>query len=139
MRRRPRSATEPLFGTFLIYRTASVAVLMAAGAVGLFLWEYSAEVDRVGHDVALAEAQAMAVTTIVMFQIFYMLNCRSLRESIGNVGWFSNPAVYVGIGALLALQLGFDTCPSCRRFSALLPFRRGPSLFQYWSERLSSG
>jgi phosphoserine phosphatase len=89
MARRPRSPNAPVFGGFLVGRTVFVAVLMAAGGVGLFLWEYTNEVGRVGHEVALAEAQTMAVTTIVISQIFYMLNCRSLRESARRIGFFT--------------------------------------------------
>jgi Ca2+-transporting ATPase len=53
----------------------------------------------------------MAVTTVVMFQIFYVLNCRSLRGTMRSVGVFSNPAVFAGIGALLALQAAFVWAP----------------------------
>jgi Ca2+-transporting ATPase len=115
MRRPPRPPDEPVFGGFLLGRTVVVAVLMAAGAVGLFLWEYGTEVPRAGHEVALAEAQTMAVTTITSFQIFYMVTCRSLRGSVWRIGFFSNPSVFVGIGALVALQLGFIYLPFMQR------------------------
>ncbi len=131
MGRPPRASGEPIFGRFIIVRTAIVATLMAAGAIGLFLWEYGGEVRRVGHDVALAEAQTMAVTTIVMFQIFYMLNCRSLRESAWKIGLFTNPAVFIGIGALVVLQLGFIYLPFMQQLfgtAALAPEAFGLSV-----------
>ena len=53
----------------------------------------------------------MAVTTVVMFQIFYVLNCRSLNRSIWQIGVFSNRAVFLGIGGLLLLQVGFVYLP----------------------------
>ena len=53
----------------------------------------------------------MAVTTVVFFQIFYLFNCRSLRASVFQVGFFSNPTVFLGIGALLLLQAGFIYLP----------------------------
>ena len=57
--------------------------------------------------VALAEAQTMAVTTVIMFQIFYLQNSRALRDSIWRIGLFSNPAVYVGVATVLIAQTTF--------------------------------
>ena len=112
MSRPPRRPGEPILSPFILFRTALVAALMAAGAIGLFLHEYFAEV-RAGLPVELAyrEAQTMAVTTVVLFQIFYVMNCRSLRESVLTVGLFSNPWVYAGAAALLLLQVGFVHLP----------------------------
>jgi Ca2+-transporting ATPase len=53
----------------------------------------------------------MAVTTVVMFQIFYVLNCRSLNDSVLRLGVFSNTAMLAGIAALLVLQLAFIYAP----------------------------
>ena len=96
----------------MLARTALVAVLMTTGALGLFLWEYYSRTD-VGKPqaVALAEAQTMAVTTMILFQIFYLLNCRSLRDSVRTLGLWTNPAIYIGIAGLLILQLGFVYLP----------------------------
>jgi magnesium-transporting ATPase (P-type) len=53
----------------------------------------------------------MAVTSIVLFQIFYLMECRSLRGSVLEMGLWSNPWIYAGIGALVVLQLGFVYLP----------------------------
>lgn len=111
MRRPPRNPQTPILGRFVILRTVFVALTMAAGAIGLFLWEYWTEVPLRGHAVALREAQTMAVTTVVFFQIFYLFNCRSLRGSVFDVGFFSNRSVFYGIGTLLLLQAGFIYLP----------------------------
>ena len=112
MRRPPRPRDEPLLGGFVLFRSVVVAVLMAAGAIGLFLFEYHGEVARgVSSALALREAQTMAVTTVVLFQVFYLLNCRSLRDSILRIGVFTNPYVYLGIATVLLLQLGFVYLP----------------------------
>jgi Ca2+-transporting ATPase len=115
MRRSPRSPTEPVLSRFVVMRTLVAAVLMAAGAIGLFLWEYRFELPKVGHEAALHEAQTMAVTTVILFQIFYMLMCRSLKGSIFKLGLFSNPTVFLGIGVLVLLQLGFIYLPFMQR------------------------
>ncbi|MDC0748313.1 cation-translocating P-type ATPase [Polyangium mundeleinium] len=112
MERPPRRTNEPILGRFVLVRTVIVALLMTAGALGLFLMEYH---DKLGEGVspafALREAQTMAVTTMVLFQVFYLLNCRSLHGSSLSIGLFSNPLVYVGIGTLLLLQFGFVYLP----------------------------
>jgi magnesium-transporting ATPase (P-type) len=111
MRRAPRPPGAPIFGRFVIVRTLVVAILMCGGAVAMFLWEYATEVGRQGLAIALREAQTMTVTTVVFFQIFYLLNCRSLRASMRTLGLFSNPAIFAGIALLLLLQAGFTYLP----------------------------
>jgi Ca2+-transporting ATPase len=116
MKRPPRPPSEPVFSGFIVLRLVMVALLMAAAACGLFLWEYfrivgPGPVSAAGHAVALAEAQTTCVTSIVFTQVFYLLNCRSLRDSLFSLGVFSNPAVFVGIGILLLLQACFIYLP----------------------------
>ncbi|MEW6635264.1 MAG: HAD-IC family P-type ATPase [Actinomycetota bacterium] len=112
MRRPPRDPDEPVLTRFVIFRTASVAVLMTAGALFMFLWEFGVGTGRgTAFGTALAEAQTMAVTTVILFQIFYLLDCRSLQEPFFRMGLWSNPWVYAGIGTVLLLQLGFIYLP----------------------------
>ncbi|HYI02461.1 HAD-IC family P-type ATPase, partial [Hyalangium sp.] len=125
MRRPPRNPEQPVLSRFMVVRTGVAAVLMAAGAIGLFLWEYRSEVARIGHEVALREAQTTAVTTVILFQIFYMLMCRSLRGSIFKLGLFSNPTVFVGIGMLVLLQTGFIYLPFMQQVFGTAPLGWG--------------
>lgn len=113
MKRKPRPLNEPLFTSFMIWRTALVAVLMAAGAIALFWTEYQSFMSQgAAHELALREAQTMAVTTVIFFQIFYLFNCRSLKNSVFSVGMFSNKTVFVGILGLLILQVLFVHLPA---------------------------
>ncbi|WP_437625854.1 cation-translocating P-type ATPase [Sorangium sp. So ce1151] len=126
MSRPPRDPSEPILSRFVLVRTAIVAVLMTAGAIGLFLYEYFTEVrDGIVSEVAYREAQTAAVTTVVLFQIFYVLNCRSLRDSMVKIGIFSNRWIYVGIGALLALQLCFVYAPFMHTLFGSAPLSLG--------------
>ncbi|MFN0315472.1 MAG: cation transporting ATPase C-terminal domain-containing protein [Burkholderiales bacterium] len=118
MSRPPRRPDEPVFSSFVVMRTFVAAILMTAGAIGLFLYEYDVSS---GDDAALARTQTMAVSTVVMFQIFYMLNCRSLRDSIFKIGFFSNPAVFLGVGAVLVLQLAFIYAPFMQEIFGTAP------------------
>src|SRR5690606_13323268 len=55
--------------------------------------------------------QTLAVTTVILFQVFYVMNCRSLSGSVFSIGFFSNPWVFVGVGVIVLLQLGFIFLP----------------------------
>jgi Ca2+-transporting ATPase len=112
MRRAPRNPSAPVLSGFVIFRTFLAAILMTAGCIGLFMWEYNTALKNgVEASVALAKAQTMGVTTVIMFQIFYMLNCRSLKDSIFKIGLLSNKAVFIGVAALIALQAIFIYTP----------------------------
>lgn len=112
MDRPPRRPGEPILGPFVLYRTIMVAILMTAGALLMFLDERSgAMAAGLAEAAAVSEAQTMAVTTVVMFQIFYLLNCRSLKHSLLTVGMWSNPVLYLGIAILAVLQALFIYFP----------------------------
>ncbi len=70
MSRPPRPPRTPVIGPFLIVRTVFVSVLMTVAALMLF---------------ELHNEQTIVVTTIVLLQVFYVLECRSLRHSIIHV------------------------------------------------------
>jgi Ca2+-transporting ATPase len=103
MRRPPRPPRTPVVTRFLLARTLVVAALIAGCAIGLFLLRRGTE--------TVAEAQTLVVTAIVLFQVVYLLQCRTLRGSVFDVGLLSNPWVWAGIAAILALQAAFVYAP----------------------------
>jgi Ca2+-transporting ATPase len=112
MHRQPRSPKEPVLNRFIIVRTLWTAILMAAGALGLFHYVYSKDLAAsVPSPVALSQAQTVTVSTVILFQIFYMFNCRSLKGSVLKIGLFSNPSVFAGVAVLLLLQSAFIFAP----------------------------
>jgi Ca2+-transporting ATPase len=105
MRRPPRNPDEPLFNKFVTFRVVFVSIIMTIGAIVLFNWEYSKAVSAgLSSAEALPKSQTMVVTFIIMFQIFYMLNCRSLKDSIMKIGLFSNKVIFIGIGLKILLS-----------------------------------
>jgi potassium/sodium efflux P-type ATPase len=112
MRRPPRDPKAPILSKALLLRTAVVGLLMSLGGIGLFLVAYQAQLGAGSTtEQALAQAQTAAVTTVILFQIFYLIECRSLRGSVLEVGLWTNKWIYVGTGVLLLLQLGFVYLP----------------------------
>ena len=135
MNRPPRDPKEPVLNKFVVFRTLLAATLMTAGAVGLFLWRYEAEMAaRVSTGLTeaqiVSEAQTMAVTTVIMFQVFYMLSCRSLKDSVFKIGFFSNKTVFIGIGAVLALQALFIYAPPMQAIFSTFPLTAQSLLVQ---------
>lgn len=111
MERPPRKQSEPLLGKAVITRTITSGLLMGAASIGLFLYEYKHELPIVGHATALAEAQTISVTSIVFFQIFYLIHCRSFTNTVRNLNVTTNLSLLLGIVLIILLQLAFIYLP----------------------------
>ena len=117
MRRPPRDPRAPLLDLPMIVRTIVVSVTLTAVALILFALERDRQLDAlVAPDLAEARAQTTAVTGAVLLQALYLLTCRSLTRSNREIGRFSNPLIYVGIGVVLVLQALFVAAPFMHRF-----------------------
>lgn len=116
MNRPPRKKTAPVLSGFILIRTLTVSVLMAVGAIGLFLWEYHLKIaNETIEKIAISEAQTMAVTAMMMFQVFYLFHCRSLKLSVLKTNFFSNPSILIGVGVVLLAQVAFIYVPFMNR------------------------
>ena len=104
MERPPRDPEQPILTGHLIFRTFLVGLLLTAGAFALFEWELS-------HGETIEKARTAAVNMFIVGQAFYLLNCRSLTQSMFKLGLFSNPWLWVGILAILASQAAFNYLP----------------------------
>ena len=112
MERGPRDPRHSLLDRPLLVRTLLVSVTLAAVALGAFAVEHDRQLDAgVADDLALARAQTTAVTAAVALQALYLLTCRSLTRPNRELGWWSNPWVYAGIGVVLGLQALFVAAP----------------------------
>ncbi|MEN8261651.1 MAG: HAD-IC family P-type ATPase, partial [Pseudomonadota bacterium] len=101
MRRHPRRPDEALLSGFLLWRILFVSLIIVAGTFGLFLWERSLGTP-------IEAARTVAVNTLVMFEIFYVLNCRYLTGSVVNLhGLFGNRSTWLVIVLLIVFQVGF--------------------------------
>ncbi len=101
MLRPPRPPETPLIDGVLVWRTVLVSVLMSWGTFGLF--EY---VVQSGSN--LEVARTAAVNAIVFFEVFYLINTRSLYGSVLNrKGLLGNSIVLLGISTVVILQLFF--------------------------------
>ncbi|MEX2670624.1 MAG: cation-transporting P-type ATPase [Phycisphaeraceae bacterium] len=105
MHRAPRDPAEPILTPFLVWRIFFVSVMLVAGAFGLYAWVRM-------NDGSLELARTVAVNTIVMGEIFYLLNSRYLYLPVLNLeGIFGNRYVLIAIAVILLLQLAFTYAP----------------------------
>lgn len=99
LKRKPRSRAEGIVPRLLWERAAIVGGVMATGTLVMFHWE----LDRSG---SLMQAQTVALTTMVVFQAFQAGNARSEMRSIFHVPLLSNPFLFAGTAAALAVHIG---------------------------------
>ena len=117
MSRPPRKPEQPLLTLPLFMRTGLVSLIMVGGGLGLFLWEL--RVEQAG----LIAARTTVINVVVLTQIAYLFNCRSLNHSIFAIGLLTNGWTIVGSLVMLSVQLLFTYAPVMNRlfYSAPIP------------------
>jgi magnesium-transporting ATPase (P-type) len=104
MERPPRRPDDPVLGRFAIERIALVGALMLTAGVAIL------EIET-WRGVELPEARTTVATAIMLVQAAFLFNCRSLHGHPLSVGLWTNPWVYVGVAAVLTLQIAFVYAP----------------------------
>jgi Ca2+-transporting ATPase len=125
MLRQPRNPETPILTQTLIWRIVIVGLIILAGAFGLFSWWMQ-------RGASLAEARTIAVNVVIFIMVFYLLNCRSLTQSMFTIGVFSNRWVIAGVFAMVLLQLLFTYAPFMNEIMTSAPI--GP---QAWAQILA--
>jgi calcium-translocating P-type ATPase len=98
LQRPPRARSEGVMSRLLWERTLVTGLVMAAGTLGLFLWELD-------QGASLTRAQTVALTTMVVFQMFHVGNCRSEYVSVFRRSPFSNPFLFIATAAALLIHV----------------------------------
>jgi magnesium-transporting ATPase (P-type) len=105
MHRPPRATDEPLLSGFVIWRIVFVSILFVIGTFGIFFWAES-------RGQSLEEARTLVVNTIVVMEIFYLFSVRFQHgPSLTWSGVLGTPAVLIGVGLVVLLQLAFTYAP----------------------------
>jgi Ca2+-transporting ATPase len=115
MDRPPRDPRVPILTFKLIKRVGFVSLLFLIGSFGLFRWMILVKGST------LAEAQTVAVNVIVIGELFYLFNCRSLTRSVLRIGVFSNKAAIAGAAGMILLQILFSHTPLMNRLFHTAP------------------
>ena len=99
LKRRPRSRREGILSALLWERVALTGVVMGMGT--LLLFDYALQ-----NTGSLAHARSVALTTMVLFQVFQAGNARSETLSVFRLSPISNPFLFVATAAALAAHIG---------------------------------
>ena len=115
--RPPRRPDEPMLGRAEWALIVAMGLLHGATTLSVFLWALSKG--------QLAEARALAFSTLVFGQIFLSLGFRSRRAVLWEVGPFTNLRLIAVIALSTALQIALTQVPATQRLFRIgdLPFR----------------
>lgn len=127
MNRSPRDVDEPILSMSLMIRTLWVGALLVVSTYAVFAFKKSLGVE-------LESARTAAVNVIVLGQAAYLLTCRSLRVSFFKLGLFSNPLLWLGVLAMIGLQLVFTYVPVINQI-----FETQPTTWRPWALAVGTG
>ncbi len=91
----PKRPDENIIDRQMMRNVIIMGILMATGSILLFHNELT--------NGSATKARTFAFTTMAMFQVFNSLNCRSRRESVFELGFFTNRYLFLAIGASVTL------------------------------------
>ena len=116
----PRRREEPVLTSLMLQRLVLIGVIIAAGT----LYTFFRALDQ-GY--ALNHARSVALTTIVLFQLFNVFNVRSHTLSIFRMPLLSNPFLFFSVVASIIAQVMIIYVPAFQ-----LVFRTAPLNIQDW-------
>lgn len=127
MTRPPQDPKLPIMTRDVVIRTLYVGLLLVAGVFGLFKLELSG-------GGSIEEARSVATTMLVMGQLFYLFNCRSLTQSAFAIGFFSNTRILWGVGLMVLMQVFYVYAPVMNKL-----FHSSPISLAAWVRILGAG
>src|SRR6516162_657878 len=125
MNRPPRAVDRPILTGFGIWRVVFVGLALLAVTLWAFFWMKS-------QGASDQLARTVAVNMITIGQVFYLLNSRYLLDSSLSLrAHLGNKYLWLGIGAVVVLQLLFTYAPPLQRLfdNEAVPLRVWPWLF----------
>jgi Ca2+-transporting ATPase len=112
----PRDKKEKILNKELIVFLLLMAGLMVVGTIPLFKYFLSQGIEK---------ARTVAFVSMSMFQLFNVLNMRSLKKSLFKIGIFSNKWVIVALTASIAMMLGIIYLPWISKVFQFVPLSLG--------------
>jgi len=113
----PRPTAQPLLNRGLVRKVLLVSACYWCFIFGVFLWARS-------HGYSLALARTMAIQSLVLAQIVYLLSISQASKGSWRQ-WRRNPVLLAGIGTAALLQLGFSQLGWMNRFFDTAPLAAG--------------
>jgi len=105
MKRPPRAVNRQIIDAFGLWRVAFVGAALLVLTLWAFFWMKS-------HGGSDPLARTVAVNTLVIGQVFYLLNSRfKVDSSLSPFAHFGNRYLPLGVGAVIVLQLLYTYTP----------------------------
>lgn len=106
-RQPPRPPSEGILNRILIERLVIVGLWLAVGTLGVFLWKWGFDFTSwtAGSEENLTIARTAALTTLVLFQMVHVFNCRSEYVSIFRKSLLTNKVLLLGVLASLTVHI----------------------------------
>ncbi|KAI8366229.1 PMR1-type calcium-transporting P-type ATPase [Blakeslea trispora] len=98
MKKPPRSRNANILTQRLISRVLTAAVIVTLGTMFIY-------VSEMADGVVTNKDATMTFTTFVFFDMFNALACRSEKQSIFSVGFFSNRMFNIAVGGSIVAQM----------------------------------
>jgi len=107
MEQPPRDPKSSIFSGNMIAVISAVGVAMPATMIPMFLWKLTSEGGswRDLSNPLIPEAQTMVLCTMVLFELFRSLACRSEIHSVFKVGVFANKWLIYAIISSIAMLM----------------------------------
>jgi len=97
MNRPPRNPKEGVLSRDILFLIVVVSVILTVGTLGVFFLELAEKADAI-------RARTVAFTTIVFFELFLVFSMRSPRQTIWQIGLFTNTKLIIAVLGSMALQ-----------------------------------
>jgi Ca2+-transporting ATPase len=107
MEQPPRDPKSSIFSKNMLITIGAIGVAMAATMIPMFLWKLASEGGswRDLNNPLIPEAQTMVLCTMVLFELFTVLACRSEIHSFFKLRPLSNKwLIYANLGSLAMLM-----------------------------------
>ncbi len=127
MNKPPRPANEPILSNWLIFRIALVGFLLCLSAFSFYQFAMLA-----GRGDLIA--RTIAVNVFVFGELFYLFNCRSLKQSAFKDKFLENKFIIIGVSLMIFLQILFTYLPLMN-----MAFHSAPILLLDWVAIITSG
>jgi Ca2+-transporting ATPase len=124
LERPPRSPKEGILSSLMVQRMLLMGIVLAAGTLFVFI-------TRLEAGMPVEKARTAALTTMVFFQFYQALNCRSETQSIFKMSLTKNPFLLFSMLAAFFAQLAVLYVPALRWI-----FRTEPITVMGWVEIL---
>jgi Ca2+-transporting ATPase len=117
MARPARDPDEPVFAGPVLVALTGMSLLIFAGLMPIFYIYWQAE--------GVPKAQTMALATIIVYELFYAFNCRSLRFTMPQLGFFTNKWLPPAVLSSALLMVGVIYIPSWGQAFHTVPLSLG--------------